>query len=72
MMFSWNSAAVEHFAKALFGLKAENQLVITAGPNVSGVSIWTIRIRTPSMSIVSPSMMIVAARADMGTSSASA
>jgi hypothetical protein len=38
----------------------------------AGVSIWTIRIRTPSMSIVSPSMMIVAARADTGTSRASA
>jgi hypothetical protein len=36
----------------------------------AGVSIWTIHIRT--MSIVSPSMMIVAARADTGTRRASA
>ena len=32
MMFSWNSAAVEQFAKPLFGPEAENQLVLTARP----------------------------------------
>ena len=45
MMFSWNSAAVEPFAKPLFGLGANS--FSQRGPKVSGVSISAIRIRTP-------------------------
>ena len=51
MVSSWNSATVEQFAKPLFGLEAENQLVLTTRPECLRRVDLTIRIRTPSMSM---------------------
>ena len=66
MMLSWNSAAVEQFAKPLLGLEAENQLVLTARPEC----LQRVDPDPPSMWIVSTSTTIMAACADKTTRSA--